>query len=260
MTQQPTYKSASHSDLLCDTCDPHDSDLDGLAHRLLRDVVAPCLPWRSGAAAAAVRSAAVAALSAALERQLVDSASAAALAHDTQLLRSLLSTLGDSATTATKVRGLRAVELLLAAIAAGNDGGPGGGSEPCAAIAGRMPQDGVMPKGGEAVSNSSGGAAGLSQQNWAMACKKLGKRLEDGSDGVRIAACDALAELMRCQTIGIDGDKRQEGNTEPVESPADVSAAAAALRDSLKLHAGDQTPGVRAAAQQALRLSDARLL
>ena len=39
--------------------------------RLFQEVVAPCLPWRSGGPAAAVRGAAVAALSAALKRDLV---------------------------------------------------------------------------------------------------------------------------------------------------------------------------------------------
>lgn len=235
-----------------------------VSHRVVDEIIAPCLPWRAGAAAAAVRSAAVTALSAALESHLIDPSTAAALVQQ-RLLKHLFSTLGDSAPAATKVRGLNAVRLLLAAVAASSDAGGGGSSYGEAAAAGKStPQERGTPhnsSGRGAAENASGAAVGLSRQNWTTACRKLGKRLEDSSDAVRVAACEALAKLIRCRAASYDeacgdGNQRMGDDTKQkdADEDADVDAAAAALCDALRLHAGDDNHAVAAAAQDVLRL------
>lgn len=55
--------------------------------RLLEQVVLPCLPWRAGAASAAVRAAALSALTAAFDSHLVAPASAGRLAAEHKLLK-----------------------------------------------------------------------------------------------------------------------------------------------------------------------------
>lgn len=248
----------------------------------------PCLPWRVGAAAAAVRSAAITTLTTALGRKLVGAAAAAELIAQQRLLAHLFSALGDSASPAVKTAGLAAIRLLLAAVAGGGehgvaegvgfksaaDGGPtsssgangarlacaeasirprgaAGGAEVTAA-AGSGAADSSPRAHGDKRDGSGVPAAGLSPADWGMAAKKLSKRLEDGSDAVRVAACDALAELMRCRIVESCGGSRnsaRDGNPEIVEG---TGAAVAELHDKLRLHASDESPTVGAAAQSVL--------
>ena len=238
-----------------------------------------------------------------------------------RLLRALLSTLGDGAATKTKLRGLQAIRLLLAALAGGSAAasGPhsravdlGGSAPPTAAPAaqhgvastvanapcgsGKSKASGRSALQHDAHSNDAGttgsrqsddgsggdsasvapAAAELSEEDWAAAAKKLGKRLEDGEDAIRIAACGALAELARCRVAGA-GFSAQHGSdakaddgelssctSEPPthaspegkgggrngssKQDAEGPSAVEKLLSSLHLHACDDNPAVAAAA------------
>ena len=127
----------------------------------------PCMPWRAGAASAAVRSAALSALYAALERRLITPCSILRLASARHgLLARLLPALSDECPAAVRLTGARAIRLVVQAA------GPGGGG------------------------------GGLPEGDSTKALKKLRKRLEDASDEVRIAACAALAALVQVQSEG----------------------------------------------------------
>lgn len=258
--------------------------------RLLEKVVVPCLPWRVGAAAAAVRSAAIATLTTTLDRNLVGAAAAAELIARQRLLAHLFSALGDSASTAVKTAGLAAIRLLLATIAGGGACGAAenlgfesavngvrssgniaageglahlqaatgpcsaaGSTSEVAAANGSNVADG-SPHAHDDIgrSVSGGAAAGLSPADWGMAAKKLGKRLEDDSDAVRIAACDALAQLMRCRCAETHGGKWESIGGGDCGTSGDDAAAMTELRDKLRLHASDESPAVGAAAQRVL--------
>ena len=208
-----------------------------------------------------------------------------------RLLRALLSTLGDDAAAGIKLRALHATRLLLAAFANGGaaarenpddanstgsrrrgDGSGGGGSKGGSSVA--------------AAAAAAAAAAGLSEEDWAAAVKKLGKRLEDGDDAIRIAACGALAELARCRVAGPGFSARQDPLVEadaklggaltkdrPNDRPdryasglngnneqaAEGPSAVEKLLSSLRLHACDDNPAVAAAAAavvQQLQSSD----
>lgn len=200
-----------------------------------------------------------------------------------RLLRALLSTLGDDAAAATKLRGLHAIRLLLAAFADGC-AAAGGSPDDADSTSSRRRGDGSGGGGIRGGSSSdaaaaSAAAAGLPWDDWAAAAKKLGKRLEDSSDDIRIAACGALAELARCRVDGpgfsaqqgpdakADDGKLGSGICEPPlhaspegkaggrngnsEQDAEGLSAVEKLLSSLRLHACDDNPAVVAAAAAA---------
>lgn len=274
---------------------------------------------------------------------ILPAAVAAELVSRQRLLRALLSTLGDGAAAATKLQGLQAIRLLLAAFA--EDGRPPTGGPhssaadldvsapltlapaaqhgfitsaadtPCGrstasgrpvlqhngnsrgedCTGSRQSSDGSgcgSSKGGSGHEAATMAAVGLSEEDWAAAAKKLGKRLEDGSDAIRIAACGALAELARCRVVGAgfsaqapstlqgaDGksdaglggantvkhptrdrvEKQAGGQDGNGELAADEPPAVQKLLGSLRLHACDDNPAVAAAAAavvQQLQSSD----
>jgi hypothetical protein len=196
-----------------------------------------------------------------------------------RLLRALLSTLGDDAAAGTKLLGLHAIRLLLAAFT--TDGAAAGGKpDDTISTGSKRRGDGSGGSGNKGGSGhevvAPAPAAALPEEDWAAAAKKLGKRLEDGDDEVRIAACGALAALARCRVAGAGLSARQcadakaddaalssrasqppthaspegtgGGRNGSSEQDAAGLAAVEKLLSSLRLHACDDNPAVAAAA------------